>query len=85
MRIRVRYFASIRETLGVSEEWLDLPENVHTVGDLRQYLVRRGTVWAAVLAEENGVRMAFELKMATAGTVLTENGEAAFFPPVTGG
>ena len=40
---------------------------------------------AAVLAEENGVRMAFELKMATAGTVLTENGEAAFFPPVTGG
>ena len=85
MRIRVRYFASIREALGVSEEWLDLPENVRTVGDLRQYLMQRGPVWATVLAEENGVRMAFELKMATAGTALTENGEAAFFPPVTGG
>lgn len=85
MRIRVRYFASIREALGMTEEWIDLPENVRTVGELRQYLMQRGTVWATVLAEENGVRMAFELKMATAGTVLTENGEAAFFPPVTGG
>lgn len=85
MRIRVRYFASIREALGMTEEWLDLPENIHTIGELRQYLVQRGTVWAKVLAEDNGVRMAFELKMATAGTVLTENGEVAFFPPVTGG
>ena len=69
----------------MTEEWIDLPENVRTVGELRQYLMQRGPVWAAVLAEGNGVRMAFELKMATAGTVLTENGEAAFFPPVTGG
>ena len=71
MRIRVRYFASIREALGMTEEWLDLPENVRTVGALRQYLVQRGPVWAKALAEDNGVRMAFQLKMATAGTVLT--------------
>lgn len=85
MKIRIRYFASIREASGMTEEWIDLPENVRTVGELRQYLMQRGPVWATILAEENGVRMAFEQKMATAGTVLTENGEAAFFPPVTGG
>lgn len=85
MRIRVRYFASIREALGMTEEWIDLPEDVRTVGELRQYLVLRGPAWTTALAEDSGVRMAFELKMATADTVLTESGEAAFFPPVTGG
>ena len=85
MRIRVRYFASIREALGMTEEWIDLPEGVRTVGALRQYLVQRGPVWAKALAEDSGARMAFQLKMAASDTALTENGEAAFFPPVTGG
>ncbi|WAV90828.1 hypothetical protein NB646_08290 [Oxalobacter aliiformigenes] len=28
MKVRLRYFASVREALGVSEEWVDVPEEV---------------------------------------------------------
>lgn len=85
MRIRLRYFASVREALGISEEWVDVPEGVRTVGDLRQYLMKRGDPWSDVLENKNGLRMAYQLKMADPDTILTEDCEVAFFPPVTGG
>ncbi len=85
MKIRLRYFAKVREALGISEEWIDIPEEIRTVGDLRQYLMKRGVPWSDVLGKENGLRMACQLKMADSGTELTEECEVAFFPPVTGG
>ena len=85
MKIRLRYFARVREVLGISEESVTLPDHVRTVGDLRQYLMGRGKVWKEVLVEGNGVRMACRLEMARPDTPLTEDCEVAFFPPVTGG
>lgn len=85
MKIRLRYFARIREALGVSEECISVPDSVRTVGDVRQYLMERGDVWQDVLQEKNGLRMACQLKMADSHTELTEGCEVAFFPPVTGG
>lgn len=85
MKIQLRFFASVREKLGVSEEMLDLPEQAKTVGDVRKYLVARGGVWAEVLAEGRALRMAYNLQMTTAETVIEEGAEVAFFPPVTGG
>ena len=84
MKVRLRYFASIREALGVSEEWVDVPEEVRTIGDLRRYLMKRGEPWSDVLEKKNGLRMACQLKMADPDTILTEDCEVAFFPPVTG-
>lgn len=85
MKIQLRFFASMREKLGVSEELLDLPDQIKTVGDVRQYLIARGGVWAEVLAEGRALRMAYNLQMTTAETVIEEGAEVAFFPPVTGG
>jgi molybdopterin synthase sulfur carrier subunit len=85
MKIQLRFFASMREKLGVSEEMLDLPEQVKTVGDVREYLVARGGVWAEVLAEGRALRMAYNLQMTEAETAIEEGAEVAFFPPVTGG
>ena len=85
MKIQLRFFASIREALNLSQETLELPATVATVGDVRAYLRARGGVWAEVLAEGRALRMAFNQELANADTVLAENGEVAFFPPVTGG
>lgn len=85
MKIRVRYFASVREAVGISEESIVLPDRVKTLDDLRGYLMERGTIWREALAEGNGLRMACQLKMAAPDTPLTEGNEVAFFPPVTGG
>lgn len=85
MKIQLRFFASMREKLGVSGEMLDLPEQIKTVGDVRQYLVARGGVWAEALAEGRVLRMAYNLQMTEAETAIEEGAEVAFFPPVTGG
>ena len=85
MKIQLRFFASIREALNLSQETLELPATVATVGDVRAYLRARGGIWAEVLADGRALRMAFNQELANADTVLAENGEVAFFPPVTGG
>jgi molybdopterin synthase sulfur carrier subunit len=85
MNINLRFFASVREALGTSEEKLALPAGVTTVGGVRDLLIERGGAWAQALAHERALRMAFNHVMCEPGTALQEGGEVAFFPPVTGG
>jgi molybdopterin synthase sulfur carrier subunit len=85
MNIQLRFFASVREALGTSQETVALPTDVKTVGDLRAHLCDRGGVWAETLAEGRSLRMAYNQVMAGADTPLAGGGEVAFFPPVTGG
>ncbi len=85
MKIQLRFFASMREKLGVSQEIAELPDEVKCVGDVRQWLIGRGGVWAEVLGEERSLRMAYNLQMTNADTLIEDGAEVAFFPPVTGG
>ena len=85
MNIQLRFFASVREALGTSQEYLNVPESVTTVGALRSLLQQRGGVWAAALADHKVLRMACNQHMTDADAVLSEGCEVAFFPPVTGG
>lgn len=85
MNIQLRFFAGIREALGASQEAVALPANVHTVGDVRNYLRERGGVWAEALADGRALRMACNHVMTDASTPITDGCEVAFFPPVTGG
>lgn len=83
MRIQVRYFASLRESLGAGE-WVDAPPGC-TVGLLRDRLVQRSERHAQVLARGRAVRCALDQTMADDATPLRDGAELAFFPPVTGG
>ena len=85
MNIQLRFFASVREKLGTSQEIITVPEHVHTVGEVRAYLRERGGAWAEVLADGRALRMAYNQEMADAKAAISECGEIAFFPPVTGG
>ncbi|MDF3832201.1 molybdopterin converting factor subunit 1 [Cupriavidus basilensis] len=85
MNIELRFFASVREQLGLGQERVEVPAAVATVGDLRQWLGARGGAWAEVLAEGRALRMAVDHEVASADSMLAEGCEVAFFPPVTGG
>lgn len=85
MDLEIRYFASVRETLGCSWESVSLPAGVKTVADLRAHLVARGTPWSEVLADGRALRTACNQQMAKPETPLSPGCEVAFFPPVTGG
>lgn len=85
MNIQLRFFASVREALGVSQESVTVPADVTTVGGVRAFLQQRGGVWAEALADKRSLRMAYDQEMTDAATPIKDGGEVAFFPPVTGG
>jgi len=85
MKLELRFFASLREALGTSQETIEIPEEVKTVSQLRAHLIARGGVWAEALAEGKSLRCALNQTMVDANTALKDGAEVAFFPPVTGG
>jgi molybdopterin synthase sulfur carrier subunit len=85
MQIELRFFASVREQLGTSQERVVVPEAVRTVGDVRRWLAQRGPVWGETLAEGRALRMAVDHQIVPADTAVHDGCEVAFFPPVTGG
>lgn len=85
MKLDLRFFASLREALGLSQETIELPATVKTIAQLRSHLIARGGVWAEALAEGKALRCALNQTMVDADTVLRDGAEVAFFPPVTGG
>ena len=85
MKLELRFFASLREALGTSQETIEIPETVKTVSQLRAHLNARGGVWAEALAEGKSLRCALNQTIVDANTALIDGAEAAFFPPVTGG
>jgi molybdopterin synthase sulfur carrier subunit len=85
MKIQLRFFASLREGLGLSGESITTPVEVKTIADLRSHLAQRGNPWAEVLASTKIIRCALNQEMVSDSTLLVEGAEVAFFPPVTGG
>jgi len=85
MRVRLLFFARLREALGTNSEEAVLPEGVEDVAGLTAWLSARGGAWATELAAGRAYRVAVNQEMATAATRLSEGAEVAIFPPVTGG
>ena len=83
--LKLVYFASLRERLGLDSESLEQPEGVTTVADLIDYLVaERGEIWQQVLQDAQ-VLAAVNQEMCDFDQEITSGDEVAFFPPVTGG
>lgn len=85
MKLELRFFASLREGLGLAGESVTTPPEVKTIADLRSFLAQRGNPWAEVLASKKIIRCALNQEMVADSTALVEGAEVAFFPPVTGG
>ena len=83
MRLQLRYFASIREDLGLCVE--DVHTQAADVAALLSELRARGGAYAHALAEGRPVRVAVNQVMALAETRLSDGAEVGLFPPVTGG
>ena len=83
MRLRLRYFASIREALGASDT-IDIAEGA-SVGAVRDALIARGGLHATVLARGRALRSALDQVLCDESAIVADGSELAFFPPVTGG
>ncbi|MBV1872537.1 MAG: molybdopterin converting factor subunit 1 [Gammaproteobacteria bacterium] len=85
MRIKVCYFARLREKLGISDEIIDLPDNCGNISSVRAVLQKRDEIWQQAFASDQSVLSALNHEMVTSDHQLEAGDELAFFPPVTGG
>ncbi|NJD35836.1 MAG: molybdopterin converting factor subunit 1 [Betaproteobacteria bacterium] len=84
MKVKVLFFAGLREALGTGSEALALPADISTAGALRDLLAARGEAWSALASTKN-VRVAVNQQMVGFDAPVKAGDEVAFFPPVTGG
>lgn len=77
MDIKVRYFASLRDRMGRSEDKVKVAKDKPTVAD----------VWSAVSKDPipPTILVAVNMEYTDASHELKAGDEVAFFPPVTGG
>ena len=85
MKLKLKYFASLRETLGAGGpiDWTPDPEP--TAAALRAWLRTQSDAHAQALAPGRAVRVAIDQALADESAPLRDGAEVAFFPPVTGG
>jgi molybdopterin synthase sulfur carrier subunit len=83
--MNIRYFAWVRERVGVEEEAIELPSTVVTVADLIGHLKTIDDNHAFAFEDEEAIRVALDQMHVEVDAELGDAKEAAFFPPMTGG
>jgi molybdopterin synthase sulfur carrier subunit len=83
--MKVKYFAWVRERIGVGEEMVEPPASVRTVDDLIGWLSQRGESYAHAFEKPKVIRAAIDHTHVKADAMISGAREIAFFPPMTGG
>jgi molybdopterin synthase sulfur carrier subunit len=82
--LQLRYFASLRESFGIGDEQIELPDGVHDLPGLTGWLQARDNSWAAALADSR-LHVAINQEIVKPDAAVSDGDEIAWFPPVTGG
>ncbi|KAG6602849.1 Molybdopterin converting factor, subunit 1 [Phytophthora cinnamomi] len=85
MEVKVLYFASAREEIGLREERLRLPvdgKSATTLGSLRRALVDKYPHAAATI---ESITLARNLEYSEDDVALADGDEVALIPPISGG
>lgn len=83
--MKIIYFAWLRERLNKTEEDVDLPSSVQTIGELMDWLKTRGEEYEYAFDNPKVIRAAINKTHVRAEAKIAGASEIAFFPPMTGG
>ena len=84
-RVKLLYFAWVREKVGSGSEEIELPPGVETVSDVMGWLRTRGPQFDEAFARPQVIRAALDKVHVKPAARIAGAREIAFFPPVTGG
>ena len=82
--IQLRFFASLRETLGIADEQLELPDDITDIASLTGWLQGRNSTWRTALGD-TALHVAVNQEIVKPDFPVSDGDEVAWFPPVTGG
>ena len=85
MKIKILYFAKIKELVGLDNEIIDLPASVLTLDELKNFLILRGAPWSEIFLSKSATRCALNQNLMHSNFNIEAGSEIAFFPPITGG
>lgn len=85
MKVKVIFFASLRDAVGTGTETVELAGDAASVAQVREALIAKGEAWAHAFRNLKRIRAAVNPELAGDDAVVKEGDEVAFFPPVTGG
>ncbi len=83
--MKVRYFAWVRERVGLAEEDIEPPSGIATVADFVAWLTERGEGYAYAFENPKVIRAAIDKTHVRGDARIAGASEIAFFPPMTGG
>jgi molybdopterin synthase sulfur carrier subunit len=83
--MKIVYFAWLRERLDKTEEDIELPSSVETIGDVMEWLKTRGEEYELAFENPKVIRAAIDKTHVRPETKIAGAHEIAFFPPMTGG
>lgn len=83
--ITVRYFASLREAIGLDTERIPFSHDLNTVEAVLDLCRAQSQLHAEALAHSKPLRAALNQTLTSLETSVEDGDEIAFFPPVTGG
>ena len=84
MTVKIVFFASLREELGVNSVDLQISDSSSVSSLISQLADQHSADWLAILTAEN-IRIAVNQNIISEDIGVIDGDEVAFFPPVTGG
>ncbi len=82
--MKILYFANIKQEIGISEENIII-ENKISIFELIELLKKRGLKYKNVFSDVKNIKCSVNCIFSNFDTMIENEDEIAFFPPVTGG
>ncbi len=73
MKIKLFYFAKVREMVGIDQEEVDVESDIKTLAELIAFLKLRGSQWQAIFDMSSSYRMAVNQELAEASAKINAN------------
>lgn len=86
MKLKLLFFASLRERFGFSYKEIILEKDVKSPEEFLQLMsLGAGEDWIKLLDDKNLYKVAINQNLASWRAVINDGDELAIFPPITGG
>ena len=83
--MKILYFSWIKDGIGKHQEEITLNENIKTVSQLIDFLIKIDQKYKEVFSDMSSIRFSKNMNVVNIDENISNNDEIAFFPPMTGG